>query len=149
VKEGGFNDGTLQAPIAGMKTTNKIIIGMGIAGFAALPAMGGVGVRIQVGVPLPPPPAIVVQTPPPAVTVEVGVPDYYVWDGYEYVGVVGGQYFYLGPGNVWIACDPVRLARFHGWERSHVNWRVHATANVRYRTDAHGHDHPWHKDHGH
>lgn len=99
--------------------------------------MAGVGVGIQIGVPAPPP--VIVRVPSPVVTVEVGVPDYYVWDGYEYVGVVGGQYYYLGPDNVWVVCDPVRLARWHQWEKVHDDWRAHATVNVRYRTDAHGH----------
>jgi hypothetical protein len=137
-----------------MKT--KIVIAMGITSLAALPLMARPGVIIRVGAPPPPaivvqapPPAVIVQTPPPAVTVDVGVPDYYVWDGVEFVGVVGTDYYYLGPGNVWIMCDPVRLARFHTWEGTHVDWRAHATVNMHYRTDAHGHDHPWHGDHGH
>jgi len=40
------------------------------------------------------------------------IPDYYVWDGYEYVGVVGNQYCYLGPANVWVVAEPYRLERF-------------------------------------
>ena len=51
------------------------------------------------------------------------VPDSYAWDGYEYVGLVGDQYYYLGPGNVWLFCEPFRLERFHGWERGHADWR--------------------------
>jgi hypothetical protein len=70
------------------------------------------------------------------------VPDNYVWDGVEFVGVVGGAYFYLGPGNVWLACGPDRLERFHGWERYHADWRDHAIRNDRFRTDAHGHVQP-------
>lgn len=130
-----------------MKTTNKVIIVMGITSLAALSSMAGVGVRIQVGVPAPPP--VVVQTPPPAVTVEVGVPDYYVWDGDEYVGVIGGQYYYLGSGNVWLPLDASRVTRWHHWENAHADWHAHATVNVKYRRDAQGHDHPWHKDQGH
>lgn len=68
---------------------------------------------------------------PPAVT--VAVPDSYVWDGNEYVGVVGSQYYYLGPGNVWVVMDPPRLHRFQTWERGHPDWRSHATRNVHYR----------------
>src|ERR1039458_7135614 len=60
---------------------------------------------------------------PPVIAVEAGaavmVPDAYAWDGVEYVGFVGGQYMYLGPGNVWLVCEPFRLERFHGWERYH------------------------------
>jgi hypothetical protein len=67
------------------------------------------------------------------------VPDSYAWDGYEYVGFVGDQYYYLGPGNVWLFCEPFRLERFHGWERGHADWRDHAIRNDRYRTDRNGH----------
>ena len=115
----------------------------GIASLAALPSMARPLLTIQVGVPVPPPPTVIVQAPPPpAVTVEIGVPDSYVWDGSEYVGMVGGQYYYLGPGNLWIVCNPVRLARFHAWVKIHPDWRVHATVNVKYRLDARGHEHP-------
>jgi len=91
------------------------------------------------------PAPVVVAAPPPVVEVAppvVEVPDSYVWDGVEFVGVVGGAYFYLGPGDVWLACDPVRLERFHGWERYHADWRDHAIRNDRFRTDAHGHVQP-------
>ena len=71
------------------------------------------------------------------------------------VGVIGGQYYFLGPGNVWILCDPVRLARWHDWEAVHADWRAHVIINKQYRRDARGHVYPWHndrsqdKDHGH
>ena len=68
-----------------------------------------------------------------------GVPDSYIWDGYEYVGVVGSDYFYLGPGNVWFPCDAELLERFHAWEKDHMDWREHALLNVKYRVDANGH----------
>src|SRR5580704_406898 len=57
---------------------------------------------------------IVVAAPPPVVveTEPVMIPDGYVWDGYEYVGLVGDQYYYLGPGSVWLLADPFRLERF-------------------------------------
>jgi hypothetical protein len=67
-----------------------------------------------------------VYVPPPEAVVTVGVPDSYVWDGVEFVGVVGGQYMYLGPGGAWLVCEPFRLERFHGWERGHPDW--HRTA---------------------
>jgi hypothetical protein len=70
------------------------------------------------------------------------VPDDYTWDGYEYVGLVGGQYFYLGPGHFWLAMEPFRLERFHGWERGHGDWRNHAIRNDRYRHDRNGHLQP-------
>jgi len=91
---------------------------------------------------------VVVAPPPVAVEVDV-VPDDYVWDGYEYVGIVGGQYYYLGPGNVWLVCDSIRLERFHGWEKGHPDWRTHAVRNDRYRNDSHGHYQPRHDDHDH
>jgi hypothetical protein len=70
------------------------------------------------------------------------VPETYVWDGVEYVGVVGDQYFYLGPGDVWLVCEPFRMERFHGWERDHRDWREHAIRNDRFRRDARGHEQP-------
>jgi hypothetical protein len=93
-------------------------------------------------------PAPVVVAPAPVMDVSVGVPDDYVWDGYEYVGVVGDQYYYLGPGNVWLVADPFRLDRFHGWEHGHPDWRGHAIRNDRYRADRSGHVHP-RNDHDH
>ena len=45
----------------------------------------------------------------------------------------------LGPGNVWLPFDSVRVARFHDWERDdHADWRDHAIRNELYRRDAHG-----------
>ena len=70
-----------------------------------------------------------VEVAPPVAEVSVGVPDSYVWDGYEYVGLVGGTYYYLGPGGTWLVCDDFRLGRFHGWERGHPDWRRHAVRN--------------------
>lgn len=89
-----------------------------------------------------PPPAVV---PAPGVTVTMGVPDTYVWDGYEYVGLVGNQYYYLGAGDVWLPLAADRLVRFHDWERAHHDWRDHAIRNQLYRHDAQGHEHPWHE----
>ena len=101
--------------------------------------------------PSPPGPAVVTSeapAAPPSVENESYIPDDYTWDGYEYVGLVGDQYYYLGPGNVWIICDPVRLGRFHGWEHDHQDWRSHVTVNVRFRNDGHGHFHPQGERHG-
>jgi hypothetical protein len=86
-------------------------------------------------------PAPVVEVASPEV---VMVPDTYVWDGYENVGIVDGQYFYLGVGNVWLVADPFRLDRFHGWERGHPDWQEHAIRNDRFRRDAHGREQPMH-----
>ena len=89
------------------------------------------------------PPVVAVTAPAVEVAPPiVEVPDTYVWDGIEFVGLVGDQYFYLGPGNVWVVCDTVRLGRFHGWERVHPDWRVHAIRNDRFRRDARGEVHP-------
>ena len=117
-----------------MKTNVKYILSIVVVGFTfalVLCCKAGMGIFISpptVVISAPPPPAVVVE--PPAVVV---VPDYYVWDGYEYVGVVDGQCYYLGPGNVWIVCDPVRLGRFHDWELGHADWQAHAIHNTRYR----------------
>lgn len=89
-------------------------------------------------------PAPVYVAPQPVVEEPVMVPDSYVELDGEYIGLVGDQYFYLGAGGVWLVCDPVRLERFHGWERDHPDWREHAIRNDRFRKDAHGHIQPMH-----
>jgi len=131
-----------------MKTNAKLTaLVLGISSFAALPLMARpVAIGVQIQIPATPPPVVTIPVPAPAVTVQIGVPDFYAWDGYEYVGVVGDQYYYLGSGRVWIACDPVRLARFHSWETIHADWRNHAVVNKHYRRDAQGHNHPWQAD---
>jgi hypothetical protein len=145
-----LSGGTLQASLADtMKTIKIIAFVLGVSSIMALPAMSGPTVIVQVGPPVAP--VVVAPAPAPAVTVEIGVPDTYVWDGYEYVGVVGTQYYYLGAGSVWLPFDSVRLARFHDWERIHADWRDHAIRNENYRNDAHGHEvplrAPGHDDH--
>jgi hypothetical protein len=80
---------------------------------------------------------VTVVVSPPAPVVVTSVPDSYVWDGNEDVGVVGDQYYYLGPGNVWMVMDAPRLHRFQGWEKGHADWRTHATHNVSYRNMGH------------
>lgn len=121
-----------------MRNIKTIRLVTGLAGLAVAAQISGCVVRPYGGV----------AVEAPAVTVAVGVyPDYYVWDGYEYVGVVGGQYYYLGPGRVWLHCEPWRLERFHGWERYHSDWHTHAIHNEHYRGDAQGHEHPSHEDH--
>lgn len=133
-----------------IKANTKIIALLtGITGLATSTVLSGPVIIVQ-----PPAPVVTVQVPAPVIT--VAVPDTYVWDGFEFVGVVGTDYFYLGAGGYWLPCDSVRLVRFHQWEKSHADWRAHATVNVNYRLDAHGHAHPWHgpghsdkDDHGH
>jgi hypothetical protein len=89
-----------------------------------------------------------IQTNGPAPVVVETVPDSYVWDGTEYVGVIGGQYMYLGPGEVWLVCEPFRLERFHGWERVHPDWRREAIRNERFRKDRYGHVQPRNEQRG-
>jgi hypothetical protein len=122
-------------------TWNKIVPALGISSLTLTLALASGCVvrpdgRVEAGVE--------VTAPTPEVTVETAVPDDYVWDGYEYVGLVGDQYYYLGSGNVWIIADPFRLNRFHGWERGHPDWRTHAIRNERFRRDTHGHEQPRH-----
>jgi len=82
-----------------------------------------------------------VELAPVVVSTSAAVPDYYAWDGYENVGLVGDEYFYLGVDNVWLPADSARLARFHGWAGSHSDWRNHATRNSNFRKGA-GHAQP-------
>lgn len=98
-----------------------------LGGLVAAALMSGCVVRPYGGVS--------VYAPAPAVSVGV-YPNYYVWDGDEYIGVVGGRYYYLGPGHVWMRCEPFRVARFHRWERFHPDWHAHAIYNDRYRRGA-------------
>jgi hypothetical protein len=128
-----------------MNATKKAVIMMiGLSSLATVTLIAGPIVTVQVPVPV-----VTVQVPAPAVTVVAAVPDSYVWDGTEFVGIVGGQYYYLGSGNVWLPFDSVRVARFHDWEKAHADWRTHAIRNELYRHDAHGHDVPLHDDQGH
>ena len=82
-------------------------------------------------------------TPSPEVVVNTGVPDTYAWDGSEYVGLIGSQYYYLGVGKLWLPLSGPRLMHFKDWEKIHHDWRVHAIRNERYRRDSHGTEHPW------
>jgi hypothetical protein len=123
----------------------KLIAVLGVTILATCTLMSGPLVVVQ--------PPVIVVTPVvpapviPSVTVTVGVPDDYVWDGTEFVGLVGTQYFYLGPDHVWLSLDAHRLARFHDWEKVHADWRLHAIRNDQYRRDAHGHEVPFHDVH--
>jgi hypothetical protein len=106
-----------------------------LTGALGLVMVSGCVVEVTPGGPPPPP---VVMAPPPVVE----VPDYYVWDGDEYVGMIGPNYYYLGPGQAWVVCDPVRVQRFNVWVGYHPDWRSHMTYNDHYRRDAHGAFHP-------
>jgi hypothetical protein len=68
--------------------------------------------------------------PPPPVAVVGFVPDYYFWDGYEYVAWYDDDYYYWGSGNTWIICDPPRRQRVTVWVQNHPNWRTEATPMV-------------------
>jgi hypothetical protein len=124
---------------------------VGLISGLAIPCIAGAGIiivppappSIVISAPAPPP-AVVVSAPAPAVTV---VPDDYYYDGNEYVGLVGGQYYYLGPGNAWVVMDPVRFHRFNVWMGAHPDWRTHyVTHNVKYRDRIPAHAEPMHED---
>jgi hypothetical protein len=106
-----------------LSKTTKIGLCASIAAAAMLSA--GCAVRVTpygvVAAPAPPPPAPVVVAPPPA-PAPVLAPEYYVWDGYEYVGWYNGQYLYWS-GGAWFVAPEIVIGRFHGWERYHPDWR--------------------------
>jgi hypothetical protein len=129
---------------------NKIHYPLGISSIVTLAFVLGAGCVVQPDGRLAFEPVVIAPAPvvvEPAPPAPVFVPDTYVWDGYEYVGIIGDQYFYLGPGNVWLVCEPFRLERFQGWVGAHPDWRYHAIRNDRYRTDRYGHVHPQHNEH--
>jgi hypothetical protein len=141
---GGLLTARLKLLIESMNATKNIIMIAGVSTLATLTLVAAPPVvTVQV-----PAPAITMQTPaPPAVTIVATVPDTYIWDGDEYVGVVGSQYYYLGPGDVWLPFDAVRLARFNDCQKKHMDWRDHAIRNEKYRHDDHGHEAPLHDVH--
>ena len=77
--------------------------------------------------------------------VNTGVPDNYVWDGKEFVGVIADQYYFLNTGNIWLAMDSDHMTRFNDWAKEHRDWREHLVRNERYRLDAKGKWHPVHE----
>ena len=119
----------------------KLATILGITSLATCTLMSGPVVVVQT------PSIVVAPAPAPVVVVDTGVPDSYVWDGNEYVGVIGDQYYYLGPNQVWLKLDASRQARFHDWERAHADWRTHAISNEKYRRDMHGHIVPFRNPH--
>ena len=124
-----------------MNAKLKIIAVLGVASLTTCTLLAGPLLVIQApSIVIGPP---VVTVPAPVVIVNAGVPDDYTWDGTEYVGMVGDQYYYLGPDHVWLTLDAPRLARFHDWSRGHADWRTHAIRNDKYRRDAHGHEAPF------
>ncbi len=81
----------------------------------------------------------VVAPPAPVAVVQTGTifPEAYIQTDIGWIGWYGNTYVYLGPGNVWVFCDEVRLRRFHEWERYHPRYREHATHY--HREDNRGH----------
>jgi hypothetical protein len=79
--------------------------------------------------PPPPPPAVaeapLAPAPPPPTGYVTYAPEYYTWDGNEYVGVSNGQYVYW-TGGAWIVAPPAITFRFRGWARYHPDWHRHA-----------------------
>ena len=109
-----------------MKTNMKYVLSIASMGFALSCMAAGPGAGA---------PPIIVDSGLPRATTSTGqiaVPESYVWDGSEYVGTVGDQYYYLGSDNVWQPMDSGRLDRFQAWEKDNPNWRDHATHNDSY-----------------
>jgi hypothetical protein len=131
-----------------LNLAKMLVFTVGISGLTTLTAFAGPPVVIVTA----PAPAVSVVAPAPvvvapAVTVVTTVPDTYYWDGYENVGIIGDQYYYLGTGNIWLAMDAPHLAHFHAWQTAHLDWRTHSVRNDLYRHDAHGHVVPFHDNH--
>jgi hypothetical protein len=112
-----------------MKTTSKVALALMASGAVITGLTGGCADKE-------PPP------PPPHVAVIGFVPDYCFWDGYEYVGWYGDQYYYWGPGRVWLICDPVRVQRVTVFINAHPDWSKRARPNLQYPVDASGHPQP-------
>ncbi|HTV41986.1 MAG TPA: hypothetical protein VMF08_15490 [Candidatus Sulfotelmatobacter sp.] len=109
-----------------MKTNFKSVLSLAAIAFAvSLTNVGTAAVIVT-------PPRVVA---PPMVPMAPapGFPATYVWDGNEFVGMIGNQYYYLGPGNNWVIMDPVRMNRFRGWTRAHPGWRDRQIRNTRFR----------------
>lgn len=110
-----------------MNINMKCVLLIPSMGFVvALPCMAG---PITPTVAVIPPPVVVAPTP-------VAFPPNYWWDGFQFVGMVGNQVYYLGPGNVWTPMDPVHLGHWQTWQRTNPNWRNRSIPNTRYRTMA-------------
>ncbi len=109
-----------------MKTTLKLVPALVISGLAALAITSGCTDKE-------PPP------PPPNVAVVGFLPDYCFWDGYEYIGWVGTDYYYWSPRHVWVISDPVRVQRANVWMKAHPEWASHVanTAQPKPKIDNH------------
>ena len=111
-----------------MKTTSKISLALVASGMAIIGLTAGC--------------ADSEPSPPPRVAVVGFVPDYCFWDGYEYVGWYGDDYYYWGPHRTWIICDPIRVQHVKVYVQDHPNWGTRVRPNVQYPVDANGHPHP-------
>jgi hypothetical protein len=60
------------------------------------------------------------------------VPQTYVWDGFEFVGRVGGKYYYLAPNNTWVLMDAARRQRYQQWQRANPNWQQRQIRNTQF-----------------
>lgn len=76
-------------------------------------AIGALGSTLAI---VPPCTAVVMSSP----TTVVG-PASAVWDGSDYVGQMGGKYYYLGPNNTWIPLDRTRQQHFEQWLGNNPN----------------------------
>src|SRR5262245_47940871 len=92
--------GALTPKEARMNLKQRVIAAALLAG-AALPAFAQVGVSINIGAPVAPPPAVIYEAPPPPpAPAYVWAPGYWGWQGERYVWVKG-RYVYGRPGYVW------------------------------------------------
>ncbi|HUA66087.1 MAG TPA: hypothetical protein VME24_09580 [Alphaproteobacteria bacterium] len=78
----------------------------------------------------------------PAPAPAAAVPTGYVWDGSEYVGQVGGKYYYLGPHDTWVELDKTRQHRFEDWQKKNPDWRTREVRNTHYQGHDMGQSHP-------
>lgn len=84
-------------------------------------ALGALGTALGIG--LPSTAVTNVQQPgiyPPQVA--PAVPKTAEWDGWEYVGQVGGRVYYQGPNNTWLAMDQRHQQHFEEFRRNNPNW---------------------------
>lgn len=101
-----------------------------------LPIIATAGIALALANPCIAQPATVASARPPAIPRNspqaLAVPQTYVWDGFEFVGRVGSQYYYIGPNNTWMVLDGVRLRRFQRWQKADPNWQQRQIRNTRY-----------------
>ena len=108
-------------------------------------AIAAMGLTLAAGLPCIAGPTVAEVTPRPVLitTAPVAeVPTVYVWDGSEYVGQVGANYYYLGPNKTWVKFDKPRQDRFDDWQKKNPGWRSHQIQNTRYRAHDMGQSHP-------